>query len=66
MSYEAFKQRVNALIARVEGVGVEFDNDQDAGKYLAFCSDGTTIIGCKSMLKVTVLFGSGHQAMATI
>ena len=67
MSYEVFQRKVNALIARVGGgVKVRFNNDTDKGKHYANCSDGTTIIGNESCLKVTVRWGSGHQAMATI
>lgn len=67
MSYEVFKRRVNALIDRIGGdISVCFVNDTDKGKFFANCSDGTTIVGCPLSLKVTVLFGSGHQAMAAI
>lgn len=67
MSFDSFKQKVTALIHRAGGdIGVRFNNDTDKGRYFANCSDGTTIIGCPSSLKVTVRFGSGHQAMATI
>lgn len=67
MSYEVFKRRVNALINRAGGgINVRFSNDTDEGRFFANCSDGTTIIGCSSGLKVTVRYGSGHQAMATI
>ncbi len=67
MSYEVFQRRVNALINRAGGgIMVRFNNDTDKGKFFANCSDGTTIIGRPSSLKVTVRYGSGHQAMATI
>lgn len=67
MSYEVFKRRVNALIDRAGGgIEVRFSNDIDEGKFFAKCSDGTIIIGCSSGLKVTVRYGSGHQAIATI
>jgi len=67
MSYEVFQHKVNALIARVGGgIKVRFNNDTDKGRFFANCSDGTTIIGRPSTLKVTVRYGSGHQAMATI
>lgn len=69
MSYEAetqqysvFKRRVNALVRRVGGVSVRFNYDTDKGKFYANCSDGTTIIGNPSCLKVTVRWGSGHMA----
>lgn len=67
MSYEVFQRKVNALINRAGGgVGVHFRNDADEGKFIANFSDGTNIIGRPSSLKVTVRFGSGHQAMAII
>lgn len=65
MSYEEFKRKVNALIERSGGISARFSYDEDKGFY-AHCSDGTTIIGRPSCLKVTVRFGSGHQAMAVI
>ena len=67
MSYEVFERKVNALIKKAGGkITVLFHNDTDKGKFFANCSDGTTIIGNPKSLKVTVRFGSGHQAMATI
>lgn len=67
MSYEVFRRKVNALISRTGGnISVRFHNDADKGRFFANCSDGTTIIGNPSSLKVTVRYGSGHQAMAAI
>jgi len=67
MAYEAFQNRVKALIKRAGGnISVRFFNDTEKGKFFANCSDGTTIIGCPSSIKVTVRFGSGHQALAEI
>lgn len=67
MSYEVFKRKVNALIAKAGGnIRVRFSNDNDKGRFFANCSDGTTIIGNPDSLKVTVRFGSGHQSMAAI
>ena len=67
MSYEAFKARVNALIRRSgSSVKVRFSTDEEKGKHYANCSDGTTIIGCPSCLRVTVKWGSGHTSMAAI
>lgn len=67
MSYEVFRRKVNALIAKAGGgISVRFSTDTDKGKHYAYCSNGTTIIGNLSCLKVTVHWGSGHQAMATI
>lgn len=67
MGYEAFKARVNALIERSNaGICVRFSTDNEKGKHYANCSDGTTIIGNLSGLKVTVKWGSGHTSMAVI
>ena len=67
MSYQAFQVKVNALIARAGGgISVRFFNDTDKGRFFANFSDGTVIVGNPSSLKVTVKYGSGHQAMATI
>lgn len=67
MSYDAFRRKVNALISRAGGgISVRFHNDDENGKFFANCSDGTTIIGNPSSLKVTVRFGSRHQAMAAV
>lgn len=67
MSYEVFRRKVNALIGRAGGgISVRFSKDADTGRFFARCSDGTTIIGNPSTLKVTVRYGSGHQMMAAI
>lgn len=67
MSYEVFRRKVNALIEKAGGkITVQFHNDTDKGKFFANCSDGTVIIGNQNNLKVTVRYGSGHQAMAAI
>ena len=67
MGYEVFQRKVNALIKRAGGgISVRFHNDAERGKFFANCSDGTTIIGNPSSLKVTVRFGPGHQATATV
>lgn len=67
MSYETFKQKVEALIARAGGdIKVRFSTDDDKGRHFANCSDGTQIIGSVGNLSVTVRWGSGHQSMATI
>ena len=67
MSYEAFQQKVNALIRRSgAGVNVRFHHDSEKGKHYANCSDGTTIVGNAINLKVTVKWGSGHKAIASI
>ena len=66
MGYEAFKAMVNALIKR-KGLNIKprFYNDTDEGKYYAQCDD-VKIIGTPMSKKVTIKWGSGHTAMATI
>lgn len=66
MGYESFKRKVNALIAKVGGISVNFHNDTENGRFFANCSDGTTIIGRPSSHKVTVRYGSGHQMMTDL
>lgn len=65
MSLDYFKSSVTALAER-NGLSVDFSTDEDTGKHIAKCSDGTTIIGNPTSSKVTVKWGSGHTAMATI
>lgn len=65
MSLENFVSAVTAL-AKKNGLSVDFSTDEDTGKHIAKCSDGTTIIGNPTSMKVTVKWGSGHTAMATI
>lgn len=67
MDWEVFCQKVRARVDMSgTGMNVRFYNDLERGRFLARCQDGTTIIGNPSSLKVTVRFGSGHQAMAEI
>lgn len=67
MSYEAFKAKVKALINRAGGrISVGFYNDRQRGRYFANCSDGVTIIGNSSSLKVSVRWGSGHAGIAEL
>lgn len=67
MSYASFQTRVRSLIDRAGGgIAVRFSHDTDKGRFLANLSDGTTIIGHESALKVTVRWGSGHTAQTAI
>lgn len=67
MSYDVFKRKVNALIRNAKlNTKVRFHNDTDKGKYIAYCGDDVQIIGTPCGLKVTVKWGSGHTAMASI
>ncbi len=65
MTFEVFQDRVLKLLAKVGGnFKVAFQSED--GRHYARVSDGTTIIGNSDRLKVTVKWGSGHTAMATI
>lgn len=67
MSYEVFKRKVNALIVKAGGdIDVRFSTDSDKGRHCANCSDGTTIVGSDSCLRVSVKWGSGHRSLAEI
>ena len=67
MSYEVFKTKVRAIVRKAGGrISVGFYNDREKGRYFANCSDGTTIIGNSSRLKVSVRWGNGHAGVAEI
>lgn len=68
MTYEAFMAKIKILIGKAGGnIDVNFSNDEEIGKFYARCSDGTTIIGNKSCLKVTVFWnGCNHQSLIAI
>lgn len=63
MTYEVFKKRVSALIAKA-GAKARFHHDN--GRHVARCSDGVTIIGNLISSKVWIEWGSGHTACAAI
>lgn len=67
MSYQEFQNKINNLIERAGGeIGVRFSESEN-GRFFARCSDGTTIIGSKRNMKVTVKWnGKNHQAVAAI
>lgn len=64
MSYQVFVDKVNA-IARRTGDSARFFID-DKERYIAQFPNNTRIIANATSSRVTVLFGSGHQAMADI
>lgn len=71
MSFESFMKRVNAVVDKSnEGfvgndrIRVDFSIDEENGKFVARCSDGTVILGNSLTVKMTVVFGSGHCGMA--
>lgn len=65
MTFDSFVSSISSL-AEKTGVSVDFSTDDDTGKHIARCSDGTTITGNSTSLKLTVRWGSGHTAMTTI
>lgn len=65
MSFEVFQKSINDIIHKAGG-GISADFRTEDGKHTARLSDGTTITGNLSSLKVSVKWGSGHQAMATL
>lgn len=65
MSYEVFQSKVNAMIARAGG-GIRVRFFTEEGRFIARCSDGTTITTNTSCPRVKVRWGSGHVAYATI
>lgn len=67
MNFETFINKVNAVItASKENVKVKFFNDTENGKYTAKLNNGMTIVGNTVSDYVTVKWGSGHIAKATI
>ena len=67
MSYEAFVKHVNRIIEKAGGgIKVRFSNEPEGGRYIAKFSDGTTITGYESCIKLSVRWGSGHVAMAAV
>ncbi len=67
MSFNQFTSRVFAIAKRAgENVDVRISRDDDKGRFIARFPDNTTIIAHESSARVTVKFGSGHVAMATI
>ena len=66
MDFKEFKDKINALLSS-KGLNIEakFHNDTEKGQFVAVC-DGVKIIGRPSGNRLTVKWGSGHTAMATI
>lgn len=66
MSFESFKASINALIRRKKlNIKPSFYYDEDKGLYCAIV-DGVKIVGNSLSKKITVKWGSAHQAMAKI
>lgn len=67
MSYEVFKEKIRALIAKTDpGVLVSFHRDDDKGLHIAKLSNGTTITGNFINPSITVKCGRYHTMMAVI
>jgi len=67
MKYVAFQEKILALLERSgSSAKVKFSNDTEKGNYCASFSDGTTIIASATKLNMTVRWGSGHTATASI
>lgn len=68
MSFEKFKERISSFVRKsnenlseADQINVRFYEDEN-GKLVAECSDGTVFTGNRASLKLAVLWGSGHQA----
>lgn len=61
MTYELFMKGITRL---VDGTDSKVDFRNEDGKFIAKCSDGITIMGNSTSSKITVRWGSGHQAQA--
>ena len=67
MSYYDFKNHITNLIKTTgQNINVEFSTDKDKGIYIAVLSDGTVITVPFRGFKMTVRWGSGHVAMASV
>lgn len=67
MTYKLFQKKINTIVKRADAhIKVRFSEDSEKGRFFADCSDGTRITGCSRISKITVRFGSGHQAMIAI
>lgn len=66
MSFKSFQWHVRDFLSKSgEDIAVVF-HECDNNKYAAVFADGTRITGRPSSNTLTVLFGSGHQAMVKV
>lgn len=64
MSMKAFEGAVSAILAKAKIQGkVWFKHDTDKGMYTAYCPGNIRITANSVNTKLTVRWGSGHQAM---
>lgn len=67
LAYSEFRKKVRNLISKAGGgIAVNFYYDKEKGRYYANCSDGVTIIGNPSSLKVSVRWGDRHASVANL
>ncbi len=67
MSMKAFQSAVSAIMAKANIKGnVMFVHDADKGLFRAYCPMNVRITGNAASKKLTVRWGSGHQAMISI
>lgn len=67
MSMKAFEGAVSDILAAAKIKGnVRFVNDTDKGLYIAYCPGNIRISANPVSTKLSVRWGSGHQAMASV
>lgn len=64
MAYDAFVERISALVSEISGLSVDFSHED--GLHIARVSDGTVITGNAISGRISVQWGSGHSATAAI
>lgn len=61
MTYKQFRTMVcDAIKSASGGIGVKFHNDEDRGRYVAKCSDGTMITGNSTTFGLSVRDWNGR------
>lgn len=65
MSYYDFQERVFSMLERAGIIGA-VDFSQDDGKHIAVCPGGIQVLGNSMSKQVTIKWGSGHVAVASI
>ena len=66
MTFAAFREGMQALATETKA-SVNFQNDEDSGKYFARFSDGTVITGNSANFALTVRWNNKqHQARARL
>ena len=65
MTYETFKRKISIIASTVGQIPV-FVHDVEKGLYKALFDDKTQITGNGKSKKISVIWGSGHTAMAEV